>query len=724
MLTIELTRDEISHLLSLNESEQEEFWSQIPENDFDSVISQIARYDSGSGLSGADYASVRSAKNAEVINAKTAASQEIGPLPDIANPQRRERCEADNLLFAETYFRPTFYLPWAPYQRAMMDRFQAAILNGGKECHAVRRGGLKSTCARVSTIWAVCNGHRRFPVLVGATDDKANEHRQNFFDLLASSALLLDDYPELLPLLLKYRQPKRQFRLDGRPLTLSHKDERGRIVFPDIHGSKSCQAHVAPYSINATDVSGLSYVDRFGVTIRPDAIFYDDVQTPQTAKSPLQTEELEDRITKTFGGLVGLGQQMAQVMVCTVREHDDLTLRFVNREKHADWFGKIYPSILRMPDRMDLWDAYAVKLGQGATPKEGKELAQEFYKQHQVEMDAGAEVAWDQDKLPDETSALQSLMTIRALDPEFFRKEIQQEGTAPVNTSGLKLDAQTLMTRLSQIPRGVVPEDQSAYQVAFIDSSDQVLWGMVCSFAPDFSGCIVDYRTWPNQGRPIFYKSDLVATIGQQQPGKSWEEAFVHAHNEFESELFADFPELQLMLKDWSDGGQMPLIRSQIAASPNKSRIRPSKGFAVNPGRKPIHMWGDPARDKSGTGWVERRSDNPIHVQFDANIIKSMAARRLLTTVGAPSAIMLPGMDERSNRLLAEHFTSESPKEKTVDNAKGVQWVLSIGRDNDWWDCFCGCITAASVLGCKLNGDTGTKKELRTFAIPGGVRRG
>lgn len=66
-------------------------------------------------------------------------------MPDVQDSQRRERTAADNLLFAETYFKPTFYLDWAPYQRRMMDRFQSVLLNGGRECHAVRRAGLKST---------------------------------------------------------------------------------------------------------------------------------------------------------------------------------------------------------------------------------------------------------------------------------------------------------------------------------------------------------------------------------------------------------------------------------------------------------------------------------------------------------------------------------------------------------------------------------------------------
>ena len=725
MTTDRLTSEDIALLRSLSDSELTSFLSNATEDQQLSILSQIAAHEAEHPkVTSGNYASDRSARNAEVINAKTAAAQEIGPLPPVANPDRRRRASENNLLFAETYFAATFYLPWAPYQRAMMDRFQSVIFDGGKECHAVRRGGLKSTCARVSTLWAVVNGHRKFPVLVGATDDKSAEHRENFFAMLASSPTLLDDYPEILPLLTKWRQPKRQFRLNGRLLNVHPKDGRGRIVFPDIFDAPSCEAHIAPYSVNATDVSGLSFVDRFGVTIRPDLLVFDDVQTPQSANSPSMTEEREEHITKTFCGLSGLGEKIAAIMVCTVREHDDLTMRFLDRKKHPDWYGKVYKSITRMPDRSDLWDAYAAKLGQGESPIEGKAIAQEFYLKHRAEMDAGGEVAWEHDKQADEVSALQSLMTIRALDPDFFRCEIQQEGLVLVNTSGVKLDAQTLLARLSHVQRGVIPE-QSSYLTAFIDSSDQVLWWMVAAFAKDFSGWVVDYGTWPDQQRPVFYKSNLAAHISDLLPGASWEEAFVLAHNQLEQYLFREFPDLDLTLKDWSDGGQKPRIESQVMASPDRSRLRPSKGFAPKPGRKPVHLWGDAVRDRhNGCGWVERRSETPVHVQYNVNEWKSHAARRLLTTVGAPSAITLPGKDENANRLLVEHLTAEIPKSIVYDGAAGVAWELLAGRDNDWFDCFVGCCVGASMLGCGIAGEKPAVKQLRTFTLPGGVRHG
>lgn len=717
MLTL-LTREEVSRVRLLSESELSDFLREIPDDLLDAIVEQLDTQEPGQTFE--NYASERSARNAAVINAKTAAAQEIGPLPEIRDPARRERCIASNILFAETYFASTFYMGWAPYQRDMMDRFEEVVLQGGKKCRAVKRGGLKSTCARVSTLWAAVCGHRRFPVLVGATDDKSNEHRENFFALLASSDKLLEDFPELMPLLLKWKQPKRQFRLDGRLLAVHPKDPRGRIVFPDIFDAPSCHTHIAPYSVNATDVSGLSYVDRFGETVRPDLLVFDDVQTPQSASSPLMTEEREERIDKTFCGLFGLGAKPAALMVCTVRKHDDLTERYLNRKKHPDWDGRLYPSVIRMPDRMDLWEANAALLGQGVTPEDGKRLANDHYLKNRQAMDEGAKVAWEDDHQPDEPSALFSLMCVRAIDPEFFRCEIQQEGAVPVNTSGLTLNAQNLLTRLSHVPRGVIPE-QAQYTTAFIDSSDQVLWWMVCAWQKDFSGFVVDYGTWPDQGRATFFKSDLVNKISDAMPGRSWEEAFVYAHTQLEEQLFREFPGIDLMLKDWSDGQQKPRVESQIAISPNKSRIRPSKGFANKPGRKPVYAWGDNLKSRhNGSFWVERREENPVHVQFDANLSKSHMARRLLTTPGAPSAIILPGSDERAHRMLAEHLTAETPKQIMYDGSHGVAWELIVGRDNDWLDCLNGNCVAASMLGCSLTGEaTSGTRNRRTFSLPG-----
>jgi hypothetical protein len=84
--------------------------------------------------------------------------------------------------------------------------------------------------------------------------------------------------------------------------------------------------------------------------------------------------------------------------------------------------------------------------------------------------------------------------------------------------------------------------------------------------------------------------------------------------------------------------------------------------------------------------------------------------------------VLLPGDDERANRLLAEHFTAENPKAVSYDGATGVAWELLPGRDNDWFDCYVGCNVAASICGVGVAGERQAAKQRRTFSIPGGAR--
>lgn len=664
----------------------------------------------------------RSAKNAARINAQTALSQEIGPLPPVKDPERRARCKFDLKLTCETYFKAACWMGFAPYQLEMISAFQDVLLKGGKKVRAVRRGGLKSTLARIAAIWSILNGHRKFVVLVGATDDKSNECRDNFFKMLATSKPLLEDYPELRPLLLKWRNPKKQIRLDGEILDVSAKSERGCIVFPTINGAELSGAMVAPYSIVATDVSGLAFVDESGKTVRPDALLFDDVQTPRSAKSFMLTDERENAVTTTFMGLRGLGETIAAIMVCTLREAGDLTMRMCDRERHPDWDGQRFRVLLTEPGDLDNaeldrvikahWSIYGQKLRTGKTPSDGQTAATGYYIAHQAIMDHGGKVAWESDKEAGFVTALQWCMTSKILDPDYFRCELQQEGAAPV-TGLTQLSAESIVRRLSHVQRGTVPGNAS-YLTGMVDSSDHVLWWMVCAWQKDFTGWIVDYGTWPDQGRSQFYKSNLQATIEQQLPEVSWEEAFVHAHNVIDAFLLGrewtsddGVPrQIDLLLKDWSDGGHKKSIESQIMASIHRSRIRPSKGAAPKPGRKPVHLWGDPQKDRhTFSHWVERRSENPIHVSFDTNFFKRFTAQRLKTVVGASSSLLLPGSDDQALTLLGEHFTAEEAKSIVWDGNPGTVYELQTNRDNDFWDCLIGNVVAASMLGCALAGE-------------------
>jgi phage terminase large subunit GpA-like protein len=354
-------------------------------------------------------------------------------------------------------------------------------------------------------------------------------------------------------------------------------------------------------------------------------------------------------------------------------------------------------------------------------------MATAFYRDHRAELDEGGSVSWEDDKPEEFISALQWCMTIRSLQPDFFRCELQQEGAPPA--SGLsQLAAKEIVKRLSGIPRGIVPA-KSQYLTAFVDSGDHVLWWMVVAWQKDFTGWIVDYGTWPDQGRKEFYKSELARTLEEKLPGRSWEEAFVHAHNCLDEFMLRDWPaqdgqprQVDLMLKDGRDGDHMKLIQSQVSLSKNQNRIRTALGFGPKPGKKPVHFYGDKDTDRhTFAHWVERRKMVPMMVNHDSKKFKSLAARRLDTVSGAPSSILLPGSDGFDHNLISEHFTAEKAKTESYDGFDGVLWEAIPGRDNDWWDCLVGNCVAASMLGACVPGTEVKQKERRTFVMP--VRR-
>jgi hypothetical protein len=351
-------------------------------------------------------------------------------------------------------------------------------------------------------------------------------------------------------------------------------------------------------------------------------------------------------------------------------------------------------------------------------------MATAFYRDNRADLDEGGAVSWEDDKPEEFISALQWCMTIRSLQPDFFRCELQQEGAPPA--SGLtQLNGVAITRRLSGIPRGIVPA-KSQYLTAFVDSSDHVLWWMVCAWQKDFTGWIVDYGTWPDQGRREFYKSELPHTIESKLPGRSWDEAFIHAHNSLEAMLLSEWRdqngqsrEVDLLLKDVRDGGQKKQIDAQVSYSPQKTRIRTSLGFGPAPGKKPVHFYGDKNLDRhTHSHWVERRSQNPMFVNFDSNHWKTNAARMLTTVMGAASSVCLPGTEDHVHAMVAEHFTSERAKTKSVDTNSHTAWDQLPGRDNDWWDTYVGNCVAASMLGACVPGTEVKQRERRTFVMP------
>jgi len=160
----------------------------------------------------ADYAEARR-RQAERNRAATKASQDVHPVPEIDDYDRRKSCGESFRLFCETYFPSAFYRAWSDDHLRVIGRIEKAVRSGGLFAFAMPRGSGKTTLARCSALWSILYGYRSFVCLIGAADDRAKELLLPIKKHVLENPLLLADFPEAVhPLRCLENSSKRQLQ--------------------------------------------------------------------------------------------------------------------------------------------------------------------------------------------------------------------------------------------------------------------------------------------------------------------------------------------------------------------------------------------------------------------------------------------------------------------------------------------------------------------------------
>jgi hypothetical protein len=73
------------------------------------------------------------------------AGRDIGELPAVVKPERKEEAASDFRFFCEQYFPLTFHLPWSRDHLKVIAKIEQAVLRGGLFAMAMPRGSGKST---------------------------------------------------------------------------------------------------------------------------------------------------------------------------------------------------------------------------------------------------------------------------------------------------------------------------------------------------------------------------------------------------------------------------------------------------------------------------------------------------------------------------------------------------------------------------------------------------
>ncbi len=671
----------------------------------------------------------RMKESARARNAALAlAGRDIGELPAVENPDRKERASGDFQYFCESYFPLTFHLGWSPDHVKVIHKIEQAVVHGGLFALAMARGSGKSSIAEVACIWSVLYGHREFVCLIGSDEGHACDMLESIKTELDSNDSLLADFPEVcFPIQaldgISNRANGQLFKGSRTHIGWTAKE----IVLPTIADSPASGAIIKVAGITGR-IRGLKYKRSDGRSVRPSLVILDDPQTDESSRSLSQCANRESILAGAVLGLAGPGKKISGIMPCTVIRPGDMADTILDRDKHPEWNGERTRMVYSFPTNESLWQRYAEIRAEGLRNGDGGSSATEFYRQNKVEMDEGSIIGWPERFNYDELSAIQHAMNLKLQDEAAFFAEYQNEPLPTKVTSEGVLSADEIARKINRMERCILSIGCNQL-TAFVDIQQKLLYYMVVGWEDDFTGYVVDYGTYPDQRRSYFTLRDARLTLTTSAEGTGLEGSIYSGLNALTSDLLD---------REWvrDDGAAMKISRCLIDAnwghstdvvyqfcrqSKHSAIVMPSHGRFVGASSMPFSEYKRRPGDRVGLNWriPSVHGKRAIrHVIFDTNWWKSFVHARLAVAIGDRGCLSLFGNNPEPHRMLAEQLTAEyyiktEGRGRTVD-----EWKSRPDQpDNHWLDCLVGTAMAASMQGCVLFGTDGGRYVKRNDRV-------
>ncbi len=704
----------------------------------DTLSAIVGRAKSAFEATGGDRYARHKARMAAKQRQLSMEGREIGPLPPVKDPERKEACQRDLRLALTTYFPRAFPLRFSDNHLLCIKKAQLVVLVGALFALAMPRGTGKTTVCQRTAIWAVINGHRHFVVLLGATEEKGQLSLQVIDFEIERNDLLLEDFPEVCYPFRKlegqHNRSKGQL-LDGQPTGIKY--GKKTLVLPTVAGSLASGSLFYAGGL-MTAVRGAQHILPDGRIIRPDLVLLDDIQTRESAESPPQSATRERIVAADILGLAGPGESIAALMPITVIARGDTAENILNRERHPEWRGERTRLLEQFPDDMELWEDYN-EIRKKYLQEDDEALAcprqaTEFYRKHRRAMDKGAVVTWPERFGADEISGLQYAMNLFFRDEAAFWSEYQNEPKDLLDDDQF-LGEDELAIKVSGYERRVIPEGVE-YLTSFVDVHKRALYWMVCGWEPNFTGFILDYGVFPKQNRPTFTVRTARPTIQETYRGVGLEAAVYKALCDLHDHLWA---------VEWEreDGQAMAICKALVDCGWGQTEqtvkkfcrewslqrmpglVMPSRGRYIKSAQIPISQFKRRAGELLGEEWIAKRVGKiGREVQFDTYHWKTFFHRRYATDIGDPGCLTAYGERLKNGRaktehlVLAQHFDSEY---RTPDSSGGRPvdiWNLKPSRtENHFFDCGVGNCVAASMAGARIIQTSTAKAQKQILSL-------
>ncbi len=396
-------------------------------------------------------------------------------IPDVVDPQRRERCLLDAELFLKTYFARRYGRPFGKHHQQMIDAILSKAKHGGRQAIAAPRGVGKSELVKGLLVFLTLSGLVRFPLPIASTAKFAGNIYSDFRKKLATNDMLLQDFPEVC-------SPVRD--LDGAPLRAHKQHVDGELTqigwsanalsFPCVPGSSLGGVKMSYYGLDAAFR---------GVNIdgdRPDFVLIDDPETRESAKSLGQIADREAILDQDISGLAGEDEDIAIVVLTTLQNSYCLSARLTDRDATTGkpaYNGLRFAMIERWPDTVDdptdetklgLWSEYIAKRNSDQSSGDEHGLtAVQFYCDNRVTMDAGVEMLTDHftpKMLDDGTQCTFSTLQVafdKIADTSLaaYRTEYQNDPDQEEEIETMGLSPARVQSRLSGLSQGETESD-------------------------------------------------------------------------------------------------------------------------------------------------------------------------------------------------------------------------------------------------------------------------
>lgn len=646
----------------------------------------------------------------------SAKGREISPIPKAVKPKRRSACKKDFRKFCETYYAQVFCFDWSEDHLLVIDRMQRAVIDGELFALAMPRGSGKTSLCRAAAVWALLYGYRRYVVLFGATDTKANKLLENIKIDLETNDLLLQDFPEVCYPIRRLERISARSKgqtVNGTPTLIEMTSNV--IVLPTTPKSCSGGSRVEVSGLTGS-FRGMNATTADGSSIRPDLVLIDDPQTNESACSPKQ---VEDRLSIIRGGILGLAgpkKKIAGMMPCTVIATNDVADQILNRKLNPEWQGQRTQMLRSFPKNEKLWEEYAEIRAKSLQEEKGIGPATEFYKLNRAAMDDGAEASWQARFNDDEASAIQNAMNIKLRDELTFFAEYQNDPVSLDSEMPLLVKPEHLAEKIVEHPRGVIPIGCTRL-TAFIDVQKSILYYTVLASTDDFTSYVVDYGTYPKQAKGYFFLREVDDSLQMRTPNAA-----------IEGQLYTGLTALtaQLLSKHWNfdtNTGDLTISRLMIDAgfmsdvvkqfckeSPYSALLLPSYGRGLAATVLPFNEY---VRKDVGvrTGWAWRFNTIERHMVYDTNSWKTFVAQAILSPKGNPGTLNIFKDTPTAHRMYFDHATAEYPIADTAMGRTVNVWKVRPNRENHWLDTIIGAYVAASEQGVLGLGHQSSKPQ-------------